>query len=531
VRESASADGKEPAGLAREVKRGERKRRSKRDAVGDEIDRAEDWADEQTSKVEHADDLFKSVVTGQLDPGTIGGDIDALLDWITRLDRAGRFDSEVAMGRRVSRLLALTQRWMDLVRSLHEIKDAADHVKDSNTVAWATHELGTVHLCADNPHEASRLLQEARKMRADLGDRAGLAATEHNMQILCGRVQQLMQQRSLRRPVEYLRSPLVLGLAAVLVGGGVAGGAVVAGHGSANKPAPPSGRHIPALSFTSKGPPPGKVGEHYDFQYSATDPPGITYAVTAGSVPAGLSLSPAGRLSSNPTTPGTYTFTVTATGSDGATTSRQDSVGIAARGAPTISFTSGPPHPGTARQPYTFNYITSGDSGVTYLVTAAGAPPGLSLSADGVLSGIPSTAGSYTFTVSAVGAGGGHANQQDTVRIGPEPGAQIKFTSGSPGTGTVDVPYSFTYAANGASGITYSFLGSLPPGLSPSSDGTLSGTPTIAGNYTFTVSATAPGAMPSQQQSTISIAEATPPPPPPPPPTSSSSAPPAVVLH
>jgi hypothetical protein len=70
----------------------------------------------------------------------------------------------------------------------------------------------------------------------------------------------------------------------------------------------------------------------------------------------------------------------------------------------------------------------------------------------------------------------------------------------------MDQPYSFSYTATGDAGITYAFQGSLPPGLSLSSTGLVSGTPTVPGDYTFTVTATgASGAM-NPQQSTISIA-------------------------
>ncbi|MFZ9581286.1 MAG: hypothetical protein ACO3BV_12235, partial [Ilumatobacteraceae bacterium] len=66
------------------------------------------------------------------------------------------------------------------------------------------------------------------------------------------------------------------------------------------------------------------------------------------------------------------------------------------------------------------------------------------------------------------------------------------FTTNSPPstvpTGTALTPY--TFVASGG-GITYSKItGTLPTGLSLSSAGVLSGTPTVAGSYTFTVRAT-----------------------------------------
>ena len=54
----------------------------------------------------------------------------------------------------------------------------------------------------------------------------------------------------------------------------------------------------------------------------------------------------------------------------------------------------------------------------------------------------------------------------------------------------INAPYSYTFTASGNPAPTFAVAsGSLPPGLTLSSSGVLSGTPTTAGKYTFTVSA------------------------------------------
>jgi hypothetical protein len=83
------------------------------------------------------------------------------------------------------------------------------------------------------------------------------------------------------------------------------------------------------IAFTSGPPPAGTVSRPYAYTYTATGDSAIAYALTAGTLPPGLSLSPAGTLSGTPTTPGTYSYTVTATGVT-ALQSRQDTVTIAA---------------------------------------------------------------------------------------------------------------------------------------------------------------------------------------------------------
>jgi len=55
---------------------------------------------------------------------------------------------------------------------------------------------------------------------------------------------------------------------------------------------------------------------------------------------------------------------------------------------------------------------------------------------------------------------------------------------------THDVEYSYTFSAGGSPIIEFSIIaGALPDGLSLSSDGVLSGTPTVTGTFTFTVEA------------------------------------------
>ncbi|WP_436496200.1 ExeM/NucH family extracellular endonuclease [Actinokineospora sp. HUAS TT18] len=61
--------------------------------------------------------------------------------------------------------------------------------------------------------------------------------------------------------------------------------------------------------------------------------------------------------------------------------------------------------------------------------------------------------------------------------------------SGSPVAGTVGQPYSFGFTLSGPASVTLA-AGSLPPGVFLDEDGTLTGTPTSAGSFAFTVRAT-----------------------------------------
>jgi hypothetical protein len=189
-------------------------------------------ASEVTVRAERAVALFRAVVEGNvLDPKLLSSEIDALLARLERLDRGEHWQEALRLGRALSGLLALTMRWVELVRSLNIALEAADKLGDSPAVAWAKHELGTLHLAAEDPAGADRALGEAREIRRRLRDRGGLAATERNLQVLCQHLRQLLRDGRLvqRRPV--LRAMLAVAVALLLVAG-VANAVVSSGGGT-----------------------------------------------------------------------------------------------------------------------------------------------------------------------------------------------------------------------------------------------------------------------------------------------------------
>jgi hypothetical protein len=163
------------------------------------------------------------------------------------------------------------------------------------------------------------------------------------------------------------------------------------------------------------------VGQGYDQLLSATGG-GIpyTYAVTAGALPAGLSLNTSnGDISGIPTTPGPVpTFTVTATDANGYTASA--SYTLAVLGAP--SFTS--PTTAVVQKNLSNSKITVATTG-SYpapLMTLAGAlPPGLTFTAakngTATIGGKATVAGSFPVAISANNRAGASATLDLTVWV------------------------------------------------------------------------------------------------------------------
>ncbi|MBI4811173.1 MAG: putative Ig domain-containing protein, partial [Ignavibacteriales bacterium] len=232
----------------------------------------------------------------------------------------------------------------------------------------------------------------------------------------------------------------------------------------------------------------GTVGTSYSQTLTAsggTNP--YTFAVTSGSLPTGVSLSSSGVISGTPTTVGNFTFTVTATDAQGCTGNRSYTITI---DCPTITVSPSTLPNGTVGLSYNQTLTASGGtSPYTFSVTSGSLPPGLTLSSAGLISGTPTTAGSFSFTVTSTDVQNCTGSQSYTVTIDCP---TITVNPATLPSGTVGATYNQTITASGGTS-PYTFAvtgGALPPGLILSSGGVLSGAPTTVGNFSFTVTAT-----------------------------------------
>ena len=147
----------------------------------------------------------------------------------------------------------------------------------------------------------------------------------------------------------------------------------------------------------------------------------------------------------------------------------------------------------------------------TWALTGNGTlPAGLTLNATtGVIDGTPTTVGSSTFTLQVTDHTAQTATKAFTLAIVTP--AAPKITTGSPLTASmVGTTFSQTLAATGGTKpYTWDIsAGTLPPGLSMSSDGIVAGTPTAVGNSTFTVRVTDANSYASTKVFAMSVAQA-----------------------
>jgi hypothetical protein len=322
----------------------------------------------------------------------------------------------------------------------------------------------------------------------------------------------------------------------------------------------------PAIAVTPVFLPDGAVSTPYSATLDA--PAGVaprTYAVTAGTLPNGVTLAPSGALSGSPTQAGTFTFTIQVTDGAGCTGSRAYSVdifstapnssvaanttGLAISTAhPCVSvpivYTRGEATPARAvsvsfqldatklalcSTPESSVHLGSwfngfsntqilvtddGDGAYTVEVTLLGLPCGI-------------TTGGTLFTVDlkSVGADGSGAITVTRVKSRDCDNTPIAVAAGAPTTlriqntpitlapptlpnGLVGQPYSQAITAeSGVAPFTFSVsAGALPAGLTLSTAGLLAGTPNGTGSFSFTVSVVDVGGVPGSRAYTMSVA-------------------------
>lgn len=215
-----------------------------------------------------------------------------------------------------------------------------------------------------------------------------------------------------------------------------------------------------------------------------------TYAVTVGTLPAGMTLSSAGVLAGTPTVAGAYNFTVTATDSSTAShfSVTQAYSGTVGAGAPVAAASSATVLFGSSAN----NLSLALSGGAPSSLALVGSPAhGTAVVSGGSIAYTPTAgyAGPDAFTYNATNAVGTSATVTVSITVSPPTLTMTPATLPQPERG---VAYTQQFsAAGGLAPYTYALgSGALPAGLGLSGSGALSGTPTTAGAYSFTITAT-----------------------------------------
>jgi len=234
--------------------------------------------------------------------------------------------------------------------------------------------------------------------------------------------------------------------------------------------------------------PAGALGLPYDQTLTAEggrEP--HSFSVTAGSLPAGVTLSREGVLSGTPTAQGNFSFTVTATDASGCSGARAYTISVCVSQV-TLSPAGLPA--GSLGSPYSQTITASGGTAPYAFAVSSGAlPEGVTLSPSGVLSGTPTASGDFSFTITATDSSGCPGARDYTLLVC----TALALSPATLPAGSVGTAYSATFSSSGGVGPSAFTVtgGALPPGLTLSSaTGALSGTPTQSGVFSFTVTAT-----------------------------------------
>lgn|GEM_PF-3510084 len=254
-----------------------------------------------------------------------------------------------------------------------------------------------------------------------------------------------------------------------------------------------------APTITSAASASGAVGTAFNHTFTATGNPAPILSYSDENLPPGVTRT-GDTLSGTPTAPGNYS--ITATASNDVEPDAVQTFTITVTGdAPVI--TSAPSTTGTVGAPLTFTFTATGNPAPTLSYSAENLPPGVTRTGD-VLSGTPTTAGSYGLTVTAANGVESDAVQNFTITIS---GDAPVITSAA----TLNVPFNtafshtFTATGNPTPTLSYSDV-NLPPGVALSGD-TLAGSSTTPGVYTVTATATNGVTPDAVQVFTLTIGE------------------------
>jgi hypothetical protein len=216
----------------------------------------------------------------------------------------------------------------------------------------------------------------------------------------------------------------------------------------------------------------------------------LTWTLTGGALPTGITLSTNGILQGTPTSTGTFTFTAQLVDSSAPGKIASATFSLTVSG-PTLVFGAQSLPTALIGFGYTPPLVVSGGTAPFSFAITGGAPPsGITLGSNGIFSGSATTVGSSTFTVTVTDSSVPQqsASQALTIQVANP----LVINTASLPDAVIGAAYSQSLAASGGLGTyTWSLVsGSLPVGTTLSSAGLISGTLTTTGSYSFVLTVT-----------------------------------------
>jgi len=259
--------------------------------------------------------------------------------------------------------------------------------------------------------------------------------------------------------------------------------------------------------------PAGVVGTAYSQTMTATGGMApYTWSLASGSMPSGLLLNTSsGAITGTPTTDGTFAFRLRVVDELIRSSEKDYSITVTASApAGVLTLVPSTLANGNVGSAYSTTVTVSGGTApYTWFVVGGVLPTGVTLNAaSGVLSGTPSSEGTYTFTMKVQDSLAVSTEKAYSITIAGAGVVTLMMSPSTLATATVGAAYSQSLTATGGSApyVWAITSGSLPTGLTlGTGSGVITGTPSVSGDYALTIRATDASGATTSKTYTLSV--------------------------